>query len=331
MAGSFTAVDLSQLPAPPVLEVIDPQTMFDEMLARLRLIDPTFDALVPSDPGWKVLEVVTYYRMLDRQRVNDGAKGVMLAYARAGDLDHLGALVSVARNVLDEGDPDNGLPPTMETDEDFRRRIQLAPEGFSVAGPEGAYTFHALSADPRVLDASATSPEPDDIRALVLNTLSIEGVEQAVIDVMAAALNAANWPGDVRVSILSRELDGTATPDLIGAVTAKLAADDVRPLTDHVTVQSAGIVNFAVKAVVYTFAGPDASVVMAEANRRLQAYITESHRMGRDVTRSGLYAALHCPGVQRVNLIEPAFDIVVDRTAATYCTGVDVTHGGVGE
>lgn len=331
MAGSFTAVDLSQLPAPPVLEVIDPQTMFDEMLARLRLIDPTFDALVPSDPGWKILEVVTYFRMLDRQRVNDGAKGVMLAYARDGDLDQLGALVSVARNVLDEGDPDNGIPPTMETDEDFRRRIQLAPEGFSVAGPEGAYTFHALSADPRVLDASATSPEPNDIRQIVIDVLVANAALPGLIADMQEALDFADWPGDVRVSILSRELDGTASPDLIGAVTAKLAANDVRPLTDHVTVQSAGIVNYAVEAVIYTFAGPDAAVVMAEANRRLQAYIAESHRMGRDVTRSGLFAALHSPGVQRVDLIAPAFDIVVDRTAATYCTGIDVTHGGVGE
>ena len=56
----------------------------------------------------------------------------------------------------------------MESDPDFRRRIQLAPEGFSVAGPEGAYIFHALSADPGVLDACATSPSPGEVVVTVL-------------------------------------------------------------------------------------------------------------------------------------------------------------------
>jgi phage-related baseplate assembly protein len=45
----------------------------------------------------------------------------------------------------------------MEADEDLRQRIVLAPESFSVAGPELAYVFHARSAHPDVLDASATS------------------------------------------------------------------------------------------------------------------------------------------------------------------------------
>lgn len=297
MAGSFTAVDLSRLPAPPVVEVVDFETILAEMLADLRGRDPTFDALVESDPAYKILEVAAFRETIIRQRVNDAARGVMLAYAVAGDLDQLGALVGVGRLVLDEGDPDRSIPPTMESDEDFRRRIQLAPEGFSVAGPEGAYTFHALSADPRVLDASATSPTP----------------------------------GDVVVSVLSREGDGTASAGLLATVAAVLGADNVRPLTDHVTVQSAGIVPYSVAATVYTFAGPDAQVVMAESVARLNAYVAESHRMGRDVTRSGLYAALHCPGVQRVVLTSPPADVVVDRTDATYCTGIDVTHGGVDE
>ncbi len=297
MAGSFTAVDLSRLPAPPVVEVIDFEVILAEMLADLRERDSTFDALVESDPAFKILEVAALRETIIRQRVNDAARGVMLAYAEAGDLDQLGALVGVARLVLDEGSPERGIAATMETDEDFRRRIQLAPEGFSVAGPEGAYTFHALSADSRVLDASATSPSP----------------------------------GEVVVSILSRVGDGAAAQELIDIVGTKLASDDVRPLTDHVTVQSAGIVSYAVQAVIYTFAGPDASVVMAEAKARLQRYVSTSHRMGRDVTRSGLYAALHAEGVQRVVLNSPAADVVVDRTNATYCTGINVTHGGLDE
>ncbi|WP_295554457.1 baseplate assembly protein [uncultured Stenotrophomonas sp.] len=293
-SGSFTSVNLSQLPAPAVIEVLDFEAMFDESLTALQALDPTFDALLPSDPAFKILEVCTYLRLLDRQRVNDAARGVMLAYAGGSDLDHLAAIFGVVRQVLDLGKPQEGIPPRYESDEDFRRRIQLSPEGFSVAGPEGAYVFHALSADPRVLDASATSPVP----------------------------------GEVVVSVLSREADGTATQGLLDIVEAKLSADDVRPLTDHVVVKSAAIVNYSVDAALFTFAGPDSQVVLAEARTRLDRYISESHRLGRDVTRSGLFAALHAEGVQRVEITSPARDIVVDRTQATHCTSITLTHGG---
>ncbi len=296
-SGSFTSVNLSQLPAPAVIEVIDHEAMFNQMLARLRALDPTFDALVPSDPAYKILEVVTWFRLLDRQRVNDAAREVMLAYASGSNLDHLGAIFGVGRQVLSEGDPSHGVPPVLETDEDFRRRIQLGPEGFSVAGPEGAYIFHTLSADPRVLDASATSPEP----------------------------------GDVVISVLSREGDGTADAALLIQVERKLTAEDVRPLTDHVIVQSARVTPYEVDATLFTFAGPDSDVVLDEARARLQRYVSESHRLGRDITRSALFAALHAEGVQRVELISPSTDLVMERTEASYCSGIHIRHGGIDE
>lgn len=296
-SGSFTSVNLSQLPAPAVIEVIDHDVMFNEMLARLRQLDPTFDALLPSDPAYKILEVVTWFRLLDRQRVNDAAREVMLAYASGSNLDHLGAIFGVGRQVLDEGAPDRGVPRVLEADEDFRRRIQLGPEGFSVAGPEGAYIFHTLSADPRVLDASATSPTP----------------------------------GDVVISVLSRDGDGSAAADLLAQVARKLNAEDVRPMTDHVIVQSARITPYQVEARVFTFAGPDSDVVLDEARTRLQRYVSESHRLGRDVTRSALFAALHAEGVQRVELVAPAVDLVMDRTEASHCTQVTITYGGIDE
>jgi len=296
MAG-FTSVDLSRLPAPDVVEVIDFETIRDEMLADLRERDPTFDALVPSDPAYKIIEVAAYREVLIRQRVNDAAKAVMLAYAQGGDLDHLGALLGVERLTLDPGNPDAGIQPTMESDKDFRRRIQLSPEGFSVAGPEGAYVSHTLSADGNVLDAAVTSPTP----------------------------------GAVVVSVLSRSGNGTASQALLDTIAAKLTADDVRPLTDFVTVRSAEIVEYAVNATVYTYAGPDSTVVLDEANANLQLYVEESHRMGRDVTRSGIFAALHVGGVQNVVLTAPAADVVIERHQASFCTSIAVNYGGVGE
>ena len=299
MAGSFTAVDLSQLAAPDVVETLDYEVILAAMVADLQSRDPAFTALVESDPAYKILEVAAYRETIIRQRVNDGAKAVMLAYAGGADLDQIAANYNVERLVLEEGDPDAIPPvaPTLESDTDLRRRVQLSFEGFSTAGPVGAYVFHALGADPDVLDVSVASPAP----------------------------------GDVVVSVLSRQGDGTASAELIAAVDAVLSSDTVRPLTDNVTVQSATIVNYSVTAVLTVLPGPDGSVVLAQAQSALDAYIAETRRLGRDVTRSGLFAALHQPGVQNVTLTAPAADVVIADDEASFCTGTNVTVGGVGE
>lgn len=299
MAGAFTTVDLSQLAPPNVVEALDFETIFAAMLADLQARDPAFTALVESDPAYKILQVAAYRELLLRQRVNDAARAVMLAYAGGTDLEHLGALFGVQRLVIDPGNPAAipPVPPTLESDADLRRRIQMSLEGFSTAGPEGAYIFHALGADGDVLDASATSPAP----------------------------------GEVVVSILSRTGDGEASQALIDRVEAVLSADDVRPLTDFVIVQSAAIVPYAVEATLYFYPGPDRTVVMQSAQAAIEAYVAKQHRISLDVTLSGIYAALHQPGVQRVDLVSPAENLVIDAQSASYCTGISLTDGGLDE
>ncbi|QWP76084.1 baseplate J/gp47 family protein [Lysobacter sp. K5869] len=295
--STFTAVDLSRLPPPLVVEPLEYETILAERVAEFRKRFPAHTELTDSDPAMILLQENAYREIGWRQRVNDAAKAGMLAYAVGADLDHIAARDNLLRYVIEPGDPQRGVPPTMESDADFRRRIQLAPEGFSVAGPEGAYIFHALSADPDVLDASATSPAP----------------------------------GEVLVTVLARQGDGTASPALVRAVERVLTDDRIRPLTDYVIVQSARIVPFEVRATVYTYAGPDSSLVIEESLRRLRRYVEESHRLGRDVPQSGLYSVLHSEGVQRVELHAPSADVVIDRTQAAHCTLVDVRVGGIDE
>lgn len=296
MSGSFTAVDLSKLAAPSVVESIDFEAIFSEMMADLRSRAPEFDALVESDPAYKIIEVAAYREMLLRQRVNEGAQAVMLAYAAGADLDQIAANYNLDRLVIVAADPDANPPieAVLETDTDLRRRVQLSFEGFSVAGPVGAYIFHALGANAEVLDASVDSPSP----------------------------------GVVVVTVLSRSGDGSASPGLIAAVDAVLSSDDVRPLTDEVTVQGATIVNFAVEAELTIYPGPDSAVVLAQAEAALGDYIEAQQRLGRDVTRSGLFAALHQSGVQNVNLTSPIADIVISMSEAAYCTGTTVSVVG---
>jgi len=297
-------IDMSKLPAPQVVQVPD----FEVILSVLK--DDLLQAMpvearasiqqilaLESEPLTIWLQRLAYQLVSERSNRNDSAHAVMLAYAMGSDLDQLAAFYGIGRLTITPADP-AAVPPVpavMERDDDFRARIQLAPQGFSVAGPVGAYVHHAKSADGQVLDAAATSPSP----------------------------------GTVVVTVLSRVGDGVPSQQLLDTVLAAVNADDVRPLTDEVLVQAAGIVNYQIQASLYTLPGPDSSSVINEARTRVQAYATDMHRLGRSPTLSGIYAALHIEGVERVQLLQPAADVAVTATQASWCTEVNVTHGGI--
>jgi phage-related baseplate assembly protein len=289
---SFDAIDLSSLPAPEVVEELDFEAILAAQKATLLALYPDFDADLESDPVIKVLEVASYREVQVRQRVNDAARACMLAYATGADLEHLAALLVVSRLTLDEGDEDTD--PTYETDDSLRTRAQLAPEGMTVAGSEGSYQFHGLAVA-GVKGIGVASPEPCE----------------------------------VLVTVLALDGDGTPTQDLLDAVDAALTPTDVRPLTDHVTVQAADVIEYAVTATIYTASGPDAEVVRANAEASVQAFVEGAHALGQDVHLSAVHAALHVDGVSYVDLTVPDDTITVSAAQAAYCTSVTVTHGGV--
>lgn len=294
MAPSSTTVDLSRLPPPTVIELLGFDEIVAAMFAKAKELLPSFDAAVDSDPAVKVLQVGAYHEQLIRQACSDAARQVMTAYATGANLDQLGANVGVARLIVTSADQETGADAIYESDDAYRQRIVLAAESFSVAGPELAYVFHAKSASGTVLDASATSPAP----------------------------------GEVLVSVLSGDGDGTADQALLDAVEAVVTDPKTRPLGDAVAVAPAEIVNFAIAATLFTFSGPDSGLVLETARAKLDAYLAASRKLGRDVTTSGIIAALMVVGVQRVVLASPAVDVVCSATQAAWCTDIELTHGG---
>lgn len=292
--STSSAIDLSRLPAPEVVEQLDFETVLAAMIADYQERWPEFDALVESEPALKLLEVAAWRELLIRQRANESCLAVMLAYAAGGDLDNLAALVGVERLEITPADEQAGTPAVMESDNELRERVVLAPESFSVAGPTLAYVFHARTAHPDVLDASVLSPDP----------------------------------GEVVVTVLSREGTGEPEPGVIDAVEDRVNSRSVRPLTDHVTVQPAEILEYEIAAAIYIFEGPDPDVVIEAAQAKLETYLEKIRRLGADVTRSGIFAALHVEGVQRVELTTPPADIVVASTQAAFCTATELEFAG---
>lgn len=302
----MAVIDLSQLPAPQVVDVPDFETLLAERKESFIALHPADeqDAMrrtltLESEPVVKQLQESTYREILLRQRINEAAQAVMVAYALGSDLDQMAANYNVSRLTVTPADAD-AVPPVeavLESDDDLRLRVPAAFEGLSVAGPTAAYEFHAKSADGRVADVSATSPAP----------------------------------AQVVITVLSREGNGLAADDLLNTVDNALNDESVRPLADRVSVQAAEIVPYTIDATLYLYPGPEAEPILAASKARLQTYIASQSRLGRDIRQSAIYAALHVEGVQRVELTSPAEDVVLDKTQAAWCQDWTVKNGGTDE
>lgn len=296
-------IDLSQLPSPAIIETLDFEVILTEVKAVIIAAFPTdqqaavASALtLESEPLNVLAQTIAYREMLLRQRINEGAAASMLSHATGDDLDNIAANLDTERLVITAAT--DTADAVMESDEALRLRAQSAFEGMSVAGPSAAYEFFARSASGQVADARATSPSP----------------------------------AEVVIAVLSTEGDGTAPAELLAAVSAAVNDEEVRPLGDRVTVRSADIVEYVIDATLYLYPGPESEPIINAAMASLQTFLAANDKkIGRDIVRSALSAALHVQGVQRVVINSPAADLQISNTEAARNTGYTVDNGGTDE
>ena len=184
--------------------------------------------------------------------------------ALGSDLDHIGARYAVERLAG-------------EYDERFRKRVALAPEALSVAGPIGAYQFHALTADLNIHDVSVISDRP----------------------------------GRVIVTIMMRGENPVPDAAMLLKVRRVINSSVVRPLTDEVGVTGPQTVLTDVSVRLSLYPGPDATLVGTKARNAL---INRTHLLGYDLKKSAIYAAAHQEASHRqaracLDLIEPGVEI----------------------
>lgn len=303
---SFTAINLDRAGTPQVIPQPSPEEILAARKARLvELAELRGDAAyaaalkatleLASEPLVIQLEEDSYREHILRQDVQDAGLGNMLAFARGASLDHLGAFYGVARQVVQVADHTVSppVPEVLESDERLRKRIQLAPEGFTTAGSRGSYIYWGLAASPLVKDIDAS--------------------ETAT-------------PGEALVTVLSAEGDGTPDAALIARVIEEITPR--KPLSAELIVGAPAIQTYEIHAVLTLYAGPDAEVVRQTAEDALRTYVTEHHKLGHDITIAGLHAALYRVGVQNIDLGDFAADLIVGPQGAAYCAAISVTVGG---
>lgn len=307
MTTRFDAIDLGAIAAPDIIETIAYETLLAERKAKaLDLFAAAnilhdWDPSLESDPVVKLLEESAYRETILRQRVNDAARACMIATGTGADLDNIAARYHVTRQTIEAGDA-TAIPPVepiMETDASLRGRILLAFEALSVAGPVGAYRYHALSSDPLVYDVDIASPTP----------------------------------GTVVISVMTNTETGIPDQLVLDNVIATLTNEDVRPLTDQVTVQAATSIEYAFVVNLTVYGGPDAEIVRQAAINSLTAFVARQKRLGEPVTLDGLHKASRVDGVQKAVIYkedeETAFEeITPDAKQFPVCTGFTVQIAG---
>lgn len=284
---------LLSLPKPSIIQPLS----FEDELKRIEdafiALNPDYAGLVvESDPIKKLLEAWAYDRVNWVNHVNESARQTMLAYATASNLDQIAA---------------NSVTPRLpnETDEAFRYRASIAPEGFTCAGPKGAYEYHALKASSDVMYVTVLAHTP------------IQGY--------------------VTVLLLSHSNNGEASEELRDQVWNHLNAEEVRPLCDTVHVEKAVFKDTKIVIKATYFEGADKDEVNARILKALE-YLSElnaTERKAKDVfkpkemlTVNKIHQAARVSGVQNIEVLAPKADIQPGAKESIRIVKREIVDGG---
>lgn len=296
----MSTVDLASLPAPEVIQALSFEAILEQIVADYvtRYPDAVDSIQLESDPVRKLLETVAYRELALRARYNDEARALLLAFSTGSDLDHIGATYYQEHRLVITPENLSVSPPVaavLESGSDYRQRLALKPESWSVAGPTNAYKWHAISTDGAIKDASVTCPQG----------------------------------GTTQVYILNRSGNGIPTAGQLQAVRDKLNSDDIRPLSEEVLVSAPAIVNYSLDVALTLYPGPSTEIVTAAVQSALSSFATTRHMLDADIIRSAIDAAAHVSGVKKVTINAPAADVVCGKHQAPFCTGISIAIAGI--
>lgn len=256
---------------------------------------------------------------------------------------------------------DDGEPYTEQGDDRFRERIRLAPNRLSTAGPEEAYVYWALTADPGIIDVAAFSEEYDDEMTVDVAggkayvggdllqpdvMLTVNGgttdftyeYENSLLTITLTGSLASESTVDVTVHRLMDGrvkvvplMEGGQLPDEETLQAVEDAVNDrtVRPMTDLVTVSAPTQVEYGISLQYWTTYDEEAAVVQAVegAGGAIERYVSDQcSKLGRNVNPDMLMSYVMQAGALRCEVTEPAYTEVGKTQVASFNGSKTVSH-----
>lgn len=161
------------------------------------------------------------------------------------------------------------------TDEEYYELLRASMDSFSCAGSIGSYIYFAKRVSTEIADVRPIRPAP----------------------------------GYVNIYVLMQ--DGSIAGDEIkNAVLEACSQEEVRPLTDYVSVQDAETVDYNIDFTYYIQRGTtkSAAQINADVAAAVNQYIAwQQAKFGRDINPDKLREYLSSTGIKRIVLSEPAF------------------------
>ena len=204
--------------------------------------------------------------------------------------------ISRVYNITETTGGADGEPYTEDGDEAFRDRIRLAPAAMSTAGPESAYRYFVMSADPDIIDVSVVCPE-----------------DQPNVVNLYPLMTGGEMPSE---AVLAKVMD--------------VLSDDVRPMTDKVNALAPSAVEYEIEIKYYTTKDNEAATI--EAIEGVGGAIDQYNEwqtaaLGRDINPDQLRRFILAPatgiGALRVDVVKPTLAELSKAEIAKF-TGVPV-------
>lgn len=184
----------------------------------------------------------------------------------------------------------------IESDDALAERIFLAPSGYSVAGPDDAYEYYTKKYNQSITSVKVTSPRPTEVEVRFLT-----------------------GNGEIPTQTMINGLEGY------------LANENIRPLTDKVTVLAPEELPFDI-SLEYFINKSDlarAESIQNAVNAAILEYIQwQTYTIGKDVNPSELTKRIVAAGAKRVEITSPVFTKVTEDTVARIGSQT-ITYGGL--
>ncbi|MCG7551572.1 baseplate J/gp47 family protein [Pseudoalteromonas sp. Of7M-16] len=270
----------------------------------------------------KFLEGFTVILQNHMRQLNGQAQQMFGMYATDEKMvDLIVSQLGVKRQIVEPGDPNAypSVPPKMESNESVLTRYYLAAYALASTGTRSGYRFHAMTLGGRPL-VKVESTEPKK----VVVTYEFDEHERGGETKDAQARQVA--PGVVDCFILSHVGSGVPDQTLLDETQEYLERDDIAQETDLITVKPPIIKPWSCRAQLFIRPGPDTEVVKVAAEKAIQEYATQQHRLSGSIEPSMLYnVLLKTTGSHRGDITEPAQPLRCTHSEAPYLESIQIT------
>jgi phage-related baseplate assembly protein len=281
-----------------VLEQLSVETILSDRMQRFKVLWATYDPPVAAQYDVEVLEfdpikinqeACAYFELLVRDRVNQAARSVTLAYAIGTDLDAIASRYP------------GGVPRLQgETDERYRRRIWLSPNTLSPHGTAEAYEFWALTAGPFLRDVTAIRSVQHDYYPTILISCLMDPTYD-----------------DPRPSQDQLVFIRTYIQDLAR-----------QGLTDVISVNPPKVKEIEYRIMVWLYPGTAADQTITKCIDNLNTLILDQYWLGHDHTHTSIHAACKLSGVHHIDIIDPESDVNIPLDWVVKVTKLTVVMAG---